>query len=128
MRLRTAVELPLGKGKVALARDQFVPRIQAEVRCEQAVNVYRSRLLVPIAPVIQEFRNRPRRFGTSATVGGGSGAGFRFVSLQRARFVSGGVSVRMRRINRPSWQPRSHDTIGCLNPHEAETRLNSPGP
>jgi len=61
MRLRTGVELPLGKGKVSLARDRFVPRIQAEVGCELAVNVYRYRLLVPIAQITQESPSAVRR-------------------------------------------------------------------
>lgn len=54
MRLRTGVELPSGKGKVSLTRDQFVPRIQAEVGGRLAVNVYRYRLLVPLAQITQE--------------------------------------------------------------------------
>lgn len=61
MRLRTGVELPLGKGKVSLARDHFVPRIQAEVGCELAVIVYRYRLLVPIAQFTQESPSTVRR-------------------------------------------------------------------
>jgi hypothetical protein len=61
MRLRTGVELPPGKGKVSLARDQFVPRIQAEVGSELAVNVYRYRLLAPIAQITQESPSAVRR-------------------------------------------------------------------
>jgi hypothetical protein len=60
-RLRTGVELPSGKGKVSLARDRFVPRIQAEVGSELAVNVYRYRLLVPIAQTTQESPSTVRR-------------------------------------------------------------------
>jgi hypothetical protein len=61
MRLRTGIELPLGKGKVSLARDQFLSRIQAEVGCDLAISVYRYRLLVPIAQITQESATTVRR-------------------------------------------------------------------
>src|SRR5262245_5183771 len=67
MRLRTGVELPSGKGKVSLAREQFVPRIQAEVGSERAVNVYRYRLLVPVAQITQESPSAVRRVLVATT-------------------------------------------------------------
>jgi hypothetical protein len=61
MRLRAGIELPPGRGKVSLARDQFAPRIQAEVGSDLPVNVYRYRLLVPLAQVTQESPTATRR-------------------------------------------------------------------
>jgi hypothetical protein len=61
VRLRQGIELPEGKRKVSLDRDLFVPRIQAEVGSDLAMNVYRYRLLVPVAQIIQESAQAIRR-------------------------------------------------------------------
>jgi hypothetical protein len=61
MRLRQGIELPEGKKKVPLARDLFVPKIQAEIGSPVPVSVYRYRLLVPVAQITQESAQAVRR-------------------------------------------------------------------
>jgi hypothetical protein len=59
--LRQGIELPSDKKKVSLSRDLFVPAIQAEVGSPVPLSVYRYRVLVPLAQVIQESAHAVRR-------------------------------------------------------------------
>jgi len=62
MKLRTAVLLPETKKKsVSLPRESFVPLIQAEIGSLVPISVYRYRLLVPTAQIIQESAQALRR-------------------------------------------------------------------
>ncbi len=61
VKLREGIELPTGKKKASLSRDLFVPTIQAEIGSSVPVSVYRYRLLVPIAQIIQESAQAIRR-------------------------------------------------------------------
>lgn len=65
MKLRLGVELPEGKRKVSLGRDQFIPRIQAEVGSAVPVSVYRYRLLVPLAQLTRESAHVLRRMSVA---------------------------------------------------------------
>jgi hypothetical protein len=53
--------LPEGEGAVSLPREAFVPVIQAEVGSDVAVNVYRYKILVPLAQTIRETAEAVRR-------------------------------------------------------------------
>src|SRR5258708_31399357 len=55
MKLRSGIVLPEARKKsVSLARDSFVPYVQAEIGSPVPITVYRYRLLVPVMQVIRE--------------------------------------------------------------------------
>jgi hypothetical protein len=60
-KLHVAQILPEGEGAVSLPREAFVPVIQAEVGSDVAVNVYRYKILVPVAQTIRETAEAVRR-------------------------------------------------------------------
>jgi hypothetical protein len=61
-KLRAPVVLPQTRRKtVSLPRDSFAPVIQAEVGREVSVNVYSSKVLVPIAQIHRETATSFRR-------------------------------------------------------------------
>jgi hypothetical protein len=61
LKLRQGVEFPAGKRKLSLARDLFVPTLQADVGSVLPVSAYRYRLLVPVAQITQETATAVRR-------------------------------------------------------------------
>ncbi len=69
VKLRTGMLLPEAKNKksVSLARDSFVPVIQAEVGTPIPLLVHRYRLLVPIAQIIRESAQAIRRIMVATT-------------------------------------------------------------
>jgi hypothetical protein len=61
VKLRTGIALPEKKKSVSLSRGSFVPVIQAEVGATVPLQVYRYRLLVPLAQIIRESPQAIRR-------------------------------------------------------------------
>jgi len=62
VKLRTGIALPkTGKKTVPLARESFVPVIQAEVGTSVPLLVHRYRLLVPVAQIIRDSVQAFRR-------------------------------------------------------------------
>jgi len=53
-KLREPKVLPSGEQNVSISRDDFVPVLQAEVGSDIPVNVYRYKVLIPIAQTIRE--------------------------------------------------------------------------
>jgi hypothetical protein len=66
-RLKVAAPLPAGEEAVTIPRSEFVPLIQADVGNEVPVNVYRYKVLIPIAQTVWEAAGKPRRVAIATT-------------------------------------------------------------